>query len=478
MPHLSDEDFNAIEKELCERSFSAFVKRAWHIVEPHTTLVWGWHLDAICDHLQAVTEGKINRLLINVPPGSMKSLLTAVFWPAWEWGPAKRPEIRIVGTAHERGLAIRDNRRMRLVVTSEWYTERWPLGLSTDQNQSLYFENDSLGFRQAVAFATMTGKRGDRVILDDPLSAEDANSDIERENAARAFKETLPNRINHPTKSAIVVIMQRLHTRDISGIILDKKLPYTHLRIPMEYEPEDPCVTEIGWRDPRKKPFELMHPQLYDKDAVSAMRTSMTAYSFAGQYQQRPVPREGGLFNIGNIEIIDALPNGCTFVRGWDLAASTKKRSDFTAGVKLARTADGAYIIADVRKARFSAHKVRLLLRGTATLDGRETTIDYPQDPGAAGKGNAEDLAKYLAGFVFYYSTETGDKYSRAEPLAAQVEAGNVKMLRGSWNQGLLDEMANFPAGEFDDQVDAASRAFSRLAKGVRVEPKRIAVGY
>ena len=203
---LTHEDRLAVERELSRRSLADFAKLAWHVLEPSTPLRWGWALDAICQHLEAVTYGDIKRLLMNVPPGTMKSLLTGVIFPAWEWGPAGLPSRRFIGTAHKQDLAIRDAMKCRRLIQSRWYQERWPVGLVTDNNAKLRFENTATGFREAMAFTSMTGARGDRVILDDPLSADDANSEAALNAAEVTFTEALPTRVNNED-SAIIVIM-------------------------------------------------------------------------------------------------------------------------------------------------------------------------------------------------------------------------------------------------------------------------------
>ena len=177
---LKAADIRAIERELCRRSLADFAKRAWHVLEPSTELKWGWALDAICEHLEAVTSGEINRLVMNVPPGTMKSLLTGVIWPAWEWGPKGLPHMRFVGTAHEETLAIRDSRKCRDLIKSEWYQSHWPVALLRDLDGKREFGNASKGVRQARAFTSMTGVRGDRIIVDDPISADSANADQQR----------------------------------------------------------------------------------------------------------------------------------------------------------------------------------------------------------------------------------------------------------------------------------------------------------
>lgn len=461
---LTRADLLAIERELCSRSLADFAKRAWRVLEPATPLKWGWALDAICAHLEAVTDGRINRLLMNVPPGMMKSLLTGVIWPAWEWGPRGMPEQRFLGTSHKEALAVRDSMKCRRLIQSAWYQTLWPTTLTSDQNAKTKFENDSTGFREAMAFTSMTGSRGDRVILDDPLSADDANSDAALEKADLSFTEALPSRVNNED-SAIVVIMQRLHQRDTSGIILDRKLPYVHLCLPMRFEAERRCVTPI-FTDPRTYDGELLFPERFGEAQVADLEKTLMAYATAGQLQQRPTPRGGGMIKRQWLPIVKAVPAGCRFVRAWDLAATATEQAAWTAGVKMGKTPDGRYIIADVRRIQGTANDVEQLLKATASQDGIEVRGSLPQDPGQAGKSQVQYLIRQLAGFSYTASPESGDKATRAEPLAAQAEAGNVMLLEGEWNQAFIEEAETFPRGKFKDQVDAASRAFAELVSG------------
>ena len=175
---LTDADLLAVERELCKRSLAAFARQAWHVLEPGADLKWGWALDAICKHLEAVTDGKITRLLMNVPPGSMKSLLTGVLWPAWEWGPRGMPHKRFIGTAHEEGLAIRDSRKCRDLIKSEWYQKLWPLELAADLDGKREFGNTFKGVRQARSFTSMTGVRGDCLLAGTMVETEDGIKDI------------------------------------------------------------------------------------------------------------------------------------------------------------------------------------------------------------------------------------------------------------------------------------------------------------
>lgn len=457
----------ALDIVACQNSLAEFVKRSWHVLEPGVPLSWGWALDAMCEHLEAVTYGDIRRLLINCPPGLMKSLLVSVFWPAWEWGPRGLPHYRYVSTAHEQSLAIRDSRRMRMLVTSDWYQARWPITMTTDANAKTLFENDKRGFRSSTAFTSMTGKRGDRVILDDPHSVKTGESEVQRAETIRTFREALPSRVNSKS-SAIVIVMQRLHEDDVSGNILSRETEYVHLCLPMRFESERVCSTRIGFKDPRQNEGELLFPELFDEQRVAELEGELGSYGTSGQLQQRPVPREGGMFKHAWFDgrYIDAseVPAGTKFVRGWDLAGSKSDKADATAGVKMGRAPDGRFIIAHVGQIREEGLAVRNYMRRMAEMDGKACEIDFPQDPGQAGKGQARDIVAGLAGYTVRFSTETGSKEIRAEPFAVQCEAGNVYIVRGDWNADFLDQLCLFPGAKHDDMVDAASRAFARLA--------------
>jgi predicted phage terminase large subunit-like protein len=449
------------------KSLSGFVRASWHVLEPSNPYIHGWHVDAICEHLEAITAGDITRLLINVPPGTMKSLLAGVFWPAWEWGPCNRPATRIIGSSYSEDYAKRDNRRMRDLVTSDWYRSLWPIELV--RAGEMAFSNTATGFRQGVPFSRLTGGRGDRVIIDDPHSVDGAESEAERTATIRTFRESVPTRLNNPEKSAILVIMQRLHEQDVSGTILSLGLGYEHLMLPMEFEPARRCQTSIGFKDPRATDGELLFPERFPREVVERDKIPMGSYAVAGQFQQRPAPRSGGMFQRGDFEVVDALPAKVRRrVRAWDFAASKPKpgrQPDWTVGLRMS-VADGVFYVEDVRRDRWSASEVERQLRNTASQDGVDVAIRMPQDPGAAGKADAETKVKLLAGYSTVVKAISGDKATRARPASAQAEAGNVKLLRGAWNETFLDEVCAFPNAMFDDQVDAFADALNELALG------------
>jgi predicted phage terminase large subunit-like protein len=459
---LSEADWLAIEREACSRSLTTFIRRAWAVLEPGQPYVHGWHIDAMAEHLEAVTAGQITRLLINIPPGTMKSLMTGVLWPAWEWGPRGMAHQRFIGASHEATLATRDNLRMRRLIQSEWFQGLWPLAFTGDQNEKTYFENDRTGWRQSCAVKSMTGRRGDRVAWDDPHSVEDAHSKAALAEAERVFAETLPTRLNNPDRSAIVITMQRLHEADISGLILAHDLGYEHLCLPMEWEAPRKA-TSIGFVDPRTEVGELLFPARFPRAVVDRDKKVMGAYAVAGQLQQRPAPPGGEEFHPDMIGVIDALPAGrIRWCRGWDLGA-TEGAGSYTAGVKVGLLEDGRVVFADARREQFAVHKRDAFIKATAQQDGKGILQSLPQDPGQAGKTQVAGFAALLIGHECHFSTESGEKTVRARPLASQVNAGNAVMLRGAWNRDFTDELRTFPNGLYSDQVDAASRGFAAL---------------
>lgn len=449
-------------------TLAGFVREAWPILEPNAKLVWNWHLDAICDHLEAVTDGRITRLLINVPPGSSKSLICSVIWPAWEWA-SGRASLRYLTTAFNDVPVKRDTRKCRDLILSEWYQSLWP-EIRLTRTGETSFANSATGTREGVAFGSLTSQRGDRLIIDDPHSVETAESQAERQTTTRRFREGALNRLNDQERSAIVVVMQRLHADDVSGTILKMGMDFVHLCLPMEFEPERACRTSIGFADPRTADGDLLDPVRFPREAVDSLKSGMGSYAYAGQYQQRPTPRDGGLFKRAWFEgkTIRQAPAGTRWVRHWDLAATKSATAARTAGVKLGRAPDGSFIVGHVVKDQIEGPEVRKLIKATAETDGRDVVISLPQDPGQAGKVMARDMISMLAGYKAHAEPETGDKTTRAEPFSVQCEAGNVFIVEGDWNSDYLDELCLFPGGSFKDQVDASSGAFGRLAEPVR----------
>lgn len=452
---LNKADLLAVERELCKRSLAHFARRAWHVLEPAAELKWGWALDAICLHLEAVTDGRITRLLMNVPPGSMKSLLTGVIWPAWEWGPRGMPEMRFVGTAHEENLAIRDSRKCRDLIKSEWFQELWPVELSSDLDGKREFGNTKKGIRQARSFTSMTGVRGDRVILDDPISADAANSEAKLEAAKIAFTETLPTRVNSE-KSAIVVIMQRLNEKDVSGVILEMGLPYVHLYIPMRFEPDNRCTTSIGWSDPRTEEGELMFPERFGEQQVQELERVLGSYGAAGQLQQRPSPRGGGILKESWFRYYTIKPKLEFRFITVDTAQKTAEQNDYSVFECWGRSVAGDAILIDLLRGKWEAPELLTNARAFWMKHMKDQSSAlramYIEDK-VSGTGLAQTLRRERIPVVAVQ--RNNDKITRAHDAAPFIEIGSVMLpIDESWLSDFLKEVSAFPGGAHDDQLD------------------------
>lgn len=453
---LSSADLEAVERELCRRSLAHFAQRAWHVLEPAAPLKWGWALDAICQHLEAVTDGKVTRLLMNVPPGSMKSLLTGVIWPAWEWGPRGMPEMRFIGTAHEETLAIRDSRKCRDLIKSEWYQKLWPLELSRDLDGKREFGNVHKGSRQARAFTSMTGVRGDRIILDDPISADNANSEAKLEAARIAFTETLPTRVNSD-KSAIVVIMQRLHEKDVSGVIKEMGLPYVHLYIPMRYEAGHRCQTEIGYSDPRNEDGELMFPERFGEAQVAELEKTLGSYGAAGQLQQRPAPRGGGIIKEQWFKYYTHLPKIEFRTIHADTAQKAKEENDWSVFQCWGRSVTGEAVLIDQIRGKWEAPELVVQARAFwfkhLSMQNMGQLRAMMVEDKASGTGLIQTIRR--EGIPVTPVQRNIDKISRGHDAAPFIESGNVLLpIDAPWLSDLLAEASAFPGGAHDDQLD------------------------
>lgn len=490
------ENLPAIEARLAEKmedSLYLFTRDAWEHLDP-VPFVPGRHLEIMAEYLEAFIAGEIPRLLLNIPPGHMKSLSVSVLLNAWTWTKASRVGKRFMATSYRADLAFRDADKTRELIRSAWYQERWgnvvgslretKLQIRRDQDQKTRFANSKGGYRFSTSTSGIMGEGGDYVILDDPHNVEQAESDEQRDKTVDRIRMALPTRVRSQTGGACVM-MQRLHSRDYAGAMIADEADLVHLCLPARYEKKHPFVSVpfsiVKSRrslpgDHRIEERELLWPGLFGEARLSSLETQIGSYATAGQLQQRPHPREGGLFKRAwfTDKFVDPgdVPKGGTIVRGWDLAATdatatNAARAAFTAGLRLHYVGRKIYI-EDVIRFRGSPGKVRTTMRTTGDQDGKGVIIDFPQDPGQAGKAQAEDIAADFPRHKIKYSPESGDKTVRAEAPAAQAEAGNVYIVRGAWNGPFLDELCAFPGGSFADQVDAFSRAYHRAVRQPR----------
>jgi len=500
-------------KLLCERSLAAFIKRAWPVVEPGQPYVDNWHIGLICAHLEAITAGHVledgspyNRLLINVPPGTMKSMIVNIFWPAWEWGPKNMPHLRYICAAHQQGLAIRDSTKMRRLVVSEWYQERWGdrVKLTGDQNAKTKFENTATGFREALAAGSITGSRGDRVLIDDPHSVESANSDAMRATTLEWFTEAVPTRLNNPKTSAIVIIMQRLHEEDVSGVVLDRKGfngVYDHICLPMRFEAWRTGIeTKLGYCDPREEEGELLFPARFPADVVDRDEAAMGPYAVASQHQQTPTPRGGGVIKDQWWQLWErpSFPDLDFVVASLDTAYSSKaeERGDFSAmtvwGVfsgdptatttrsvdRYGRAFEGSVTTSYYAPELDAVPRVILMHGWAERLELHELVQKVAKDckmlkvdkllieNKAAGHSVAQEIRRLFNHENFavqMYDPKSVDKLGRLYSVQHLFAEGMIYAPGTQWAEQVIRQVSVFPRGKHDDIVDTVSMGLRHL---------------
>lgn len=491
---LKLENLTDLERHLaerCEESLHLFTTEAWKWLDP-APFVDGRHIEIMDEYLEAFIRGEIPRLLLNIPPGHMKSLSVSVLLNAWCWTKKERVSKRFMATSYRADLALRDADKTRQLIRSPWYQQRWgnivgalrdtKLQIRKDQDQKTRFANEAGGYRFSTSVAGIMGEGGDYVILDDPHNVEQAESDDVRDSTVDRIRMALPTRVRS-IDGGVCVMMQRLHERDYAGHMIADEAALVHLCLPARYEKKHPFVSvpitlpKSGREMPgdfRDTDDELLWPGLFNEQRLSGLEIEIGSYATAGQLQQRPHPRAGSMFLREHAQYCDPkeVPRGGTVVRGYDLAATdaaspTAKRAAWTVGLRLRYVKRKIYI-EDVVRFRGSPNKVRTTMRNLGDQDGRLVVIDFPQDPGQAGKAQAEDIAADFPRHRIYYSPESGDKQVRADAPASQWEAGNIVICRGAWNSDFLDEVCAFPGSAFSDQVDALSRAYHRAVRQPR----------
>jgi predicted phage terminase large subunit-like protein len=493
-----------LDRADAEDSLAEFIRQAWHVIEPGIRYVHGWHIDFICEHLEAITNGErmedgslYNRLLCNVPPGTMKSLIVNVFWPSWEWGPRNMPHLRYVCAAHKvENLSARDSRRMRQLITSEWYQERWGerVNLAKDQNEKLNFQNSAGGFRIATAITSLTGIRGDRVIIDDPHSVDSAASETQRETEVTTFLEAIPTRLNDPIRSAIVVIMQRLHQDDVSGVILDKGLGYDHIMLPMRYDPVRAMPTKLGYEDPRETDGELLFPERFPLEIVERDERAMGPYATAGQFQQEPAPRGGGVIKRDWWVLWERekFPPLEYVIASLDTAYTTKTENDFSAmtvwgvfsggdqtAVATRQITPDGDLVSAVRRTYTEEHpKVMMLYAWQERLELHELVVKVEEtmrkykvdkllvENKAAGISVSQELRRLFNHVDFavqLVDPKAQDKLARVHSIAHLFAEGLIYAPDRAWADNVIKQCEIFPKGKNDDLVDTVSMALRHL---------------
>jgi predicted phage terminase large subunit-like protein len=454
-----------------KRSLKEFIKSSWQTIEPGRDFYDNWHIDAIADHLQAVVDGDIKRLIINIPPRHMKSISVAVALPAWTW--TKQPDKKFLYASYAGSLSIRDSVKCRRLIDSRWYKEHFgdSFKLTTDQNQKQRFENDKTGQRIATSVdGALTGEGGDIIIIDDPHNVREAESSTVREGVLEWWDQAMQTRLNDPKTGAFIIIMQRVHENDLTGHILSNENDdWDHLCLPARYEIGHPTPprSRLNFTDPRTKENELLWPDRIDEKTLTTLEKSLGTYASAGQLQQRPMPKGGGIlksewwvpwesYDLPDIEYV---------LQSWDTAFSTKENTSYSA-----RTTWGVFknkgvtcaLVLEMWYDRVTYPELRKL--------AQEAYNDYEPDAvliekKASGQSLLQDLR--MAGIPVLEYMPDRDKEARAHASSALLEDGRIYFpFDKKWAKDLIDICASFPATDNDDIVDTCTQAWLRLRKG------------
>lgn len=493
-----------------KRSLSRFIRYGWQVLEA-TELDWNWHVEYIADHVQAVLEDWIRvqrdreyaqrarRLLINVPPGTAKSRIVSVYAPAWMW--LHWPSWRVLCLSANPGVALRDADYSRQLVSSDWYRSwfgtTWQIRDDLDAKSN--YGNTAGGQRISKGItAKITGERFDCLLVDDPNDLKEIHSEAIRTSVNESWDSAIANRVNDRRTSVYIGIMQRGHEDDWSGHVL-RKGGWEHVCLPLEREtgPVCPCAscargeTFIGKCDPRS-PGEILHPDRFPPDVIEEERVTLGSYGYAGQMQQRPTPKEGGLFRrdhwrfwkpdgVGAVTQFPR-PEGCwngpsvSLPSGMDVQIIS-----LDAAFKGGDTSDNVcfLVIGSWRANRYILDRRWGKLTFKQTVDTlRDLARRWPRahkkliEDKANGPAIIDTLQGEIQGIIPV--NPEGGKESRAAAVQPQVESGNVYLPDGApWLDDFVGELASFPNGSHDDQVDALSQALLYLSTDLEVARAR-----
>jgi len=436
------------------------------------TWKWNWpHLVYIRERLEEHARGEIRNLMVLCPPQHGKSELVTVRYPVWRL--ELDPRLRVVVSAYNQSYVDKLARKIRRIAVA-----RGCFKFASDRHAASEWELASGGGLLAVGIGGgLTGNPAELAIIDDPIKGrEDAESEIHREKVWEWYVDELSTRIQQDGQKLLV--LTPWHEDDLRGRILNspESKRWRVVKLPAICEaPDDPLAREVG------------EPLCVERRTLEWLleQKALGERSFQALYQCDPTPREGSFFKVGRLieNVRSEAPKMQRWCRAWDLASSNGN-GDYTSGVLMGIDLPGRFWILDVVHGQWSPDERNQRMRQAAVLDGQNVSIRLPQDPGQAGKEQAQALTRLLAGFSVKSIPVSGDKQVRADPFAAQVNGGNVMLLCAPWNGSFIEELRQFPSGRHDDSVDAATDAFNELTAGnppgmpTYMPPRSEAMGY
>ena len=454
-----------LKRSILKDDYYEFLKAMWPTISPERP-VWNWHIKYLCRKIQGMMERvfrgqkKWYDLCVNIPPGSTKSTILSIMLPAWCW--TRMPSFRFIGASYGGDIAQDLSMKTRDVVRSDLYRELFPeIKWRADQDTKNYFMNTEGGWRFSVGVkGDVTGRHAHLIVVDDPLNPEESYSDADIATSNRWIRETLSSRKVAKAVTPMVLVMQRLHQDDPTAQFVTRRNVFW-VCLPAELESN---VRPRKLRD--KYEDGLLDPKRMPEEVLENERVQGATY-YSGQFLQNPVPRGGAMFEVDNIRIRTDAPKMRKVVRAWDKAGVEGGRGAFTVGLKLGVDKSNNVWVLNILRFRLNTYGREYEIMKAAKKDGPDCLIAIEQEPGSGGKADAEATVRNLIGYrvkIVKASKAEGDKERRATPASSMVNAGNVYLLKASWNKEFIEELRFFPASKFKDQVDAFSLAFNEIA--------------
>ena len=438
---------------MLRQDFSTFAARCFYDLNPQTDLAMNWHLEVIAAKLAAVRQGKIRRLIINLPPRSLKSLMASIAFPAWCLG--HDPSAQILCVSYAQDLSDKLARDCRSIMMSPWYRRIFPTRLARHRQAVEEFVTTRQGYRLATSNGgVLTGRGADIILIDDPLKPEEALSDARRQAANEWYDHTLYSRLNDKRHGAIVIIMQRLHEDDLVGHVLAQE-PWEVIRFPAIGEEDEvhEIETILGPRTFTRRRGEALHPEREPLDTLDRIRRTIGEYNFAGQYQQSPAPLGGGLVKAEWFKCYAEKDRPESFgriVQSWDTANKATELSDFSVCTTWGIKGKRLYLLSVLRK-RLEYPDLKRAVREQQSLFQAKVVLIEDK---ASGTQLIQELVVEGCYAVTRYKPEC-DKIMRLHAQTAFIENGLVYLPEAApWVAEYLHEMTVFPKGKHDDQVE------------------------
>ncbi|MBV1889385.1 MAG: phage terminase large subunit [Proteobacteria bacterium] len=445
--------------------FSSFLQKSAFEVSPGMEYRHNWHIDLIAQKLEACRKGEIKRLIINIPPRSLKSISASVAFPAWLLG--HDPTTQIICISYSQDLTEKHARDCRAVMGSSWYQEVFPTRLSKNKKSITEFTTTKQGTRLATSIGgTLTGRGANFIIIDDPLKPDEAVSETSRKNVNNWHDNTLYSRLNSKQDGCIIIIMQRLHLDDLVGHVCEQE-DWDIVSLPAIAEREESYIIPslFGTQVITRHPGEALHPNHEPIEQLDKLRRTLGEYNFSGQYQQAPIPLGGGMVKRNWIQQCEGVPTAFEhIVQSWDTANKATELNDYsvctTWGIK-----DKKYYLIDVFRKRLNYPDLKRTV--IALREQYKARIVLIEDK-ASGTQLIQDLRHDGFGYVKACKPE-GDKVVRMHAQTNKFENGMVFLPKSSpWLDTYISELTTFPQAKYDDQVDSTSQALGWMTRYLR----------